>query len=40
MMTGQWVTNGMTFYLQDVSQGQPLTAANTLATLVVQVKSM
>ena len=28
--TGQWVRNGMTFYLQDVSNGQPLTSANTL----------
>jgi hypothetical protein len=33
--TGAWVTDGMTFYLQDVTGGKPLTAANTLATLVV-----
>jgi hypothetical protein len=39
MMTGQWVTNGMVFYLQDVSYGQSLTAANTLATLTVTVNS-
>lgn len=37
--TGLWVTDGMTFYLQDVSNNQPLTAANTLATLVVNLKS-
>lgn len=35
MQTGTWVTNGMTFYLQDVTGGKPLTSANTLATLVV-----
>ncbi|MBM3786024.1 MAG: lactonase family protein [Acidobacteria bacterium] len=33
--TGQWVTDGMTFFLQDVSGGKPLTAANTLATVRV-----
>ncbi len=33
--TGVWVTDGMTFYLQNVSNNQALTAANTLATLVV-----
>jgi hypothetical protein len=37
MQTAAWVTNGMTFYLQDVSNGKALTAANTLATLVVSV---
>jgi hypothetical protein len=31
--TGQWVTDGMTFYLQNVSNGLPLTSANTLATV-------
>ncbi len=36
-ITGDWVTDGMVFYLQDVSGGKPLTAANTLAQLVVQV---
>ncbi len=33
--TGPWVTDGMTFYLQDVTNGKPLTASNTLATLIV-----
>ncbi|MDQ1443672.1 MAG: hypothetical protein QOI20_136 [Acidimicrobiaceae bacterium] len=33
--TGKWVTEGMTFYVQDVSGGKALTAANTLATVVV-----
>jgi hypothetical protein len=31
--TGHWVTHGMTFYLQDVSNGLPLTSDNTLATV-------
>ena len=35
--TGKWVINGMTFFLQDVSGGKPLTAENTLATTTVQV---
>jgi len=35
--TGKWVTNGMSFYLQDVSDGKPLTAENTLATTSVKV---
>ena len=35
MQTGPWVTDGMTFYLQDVSNGKPLTSTNTLATVVV-----
>jgi hypothetical protein len=33
--TGPWVIDGTTFYLQDVSNGKPLTANNTLATLIV-----
>jgi hypothetical protein len=33
-LTGAWVSDGMTFYLQDVTGGLPLTAANTLATAV------
>ena len=37
-VTGDWVTDGMTFYLQDVSTNQPRTAANTLATLVVNLE--
>ena len=36
--TGPWVTNGMTFYLQNVSGGLPLTAANTAATAKVIVQ--
>jgi parallel beta-helix repeat protein len=36
--TGIWVPDGMTFYLQDVSGGKPLTEANTLATVVVQLQ--
>lgn len=35
--TGKWVGDGMIFYLQDVSGGKPLTAENTIATLVVNV---
>jgi hypothetical protein len=31
-VTGRWVQNGQKFYLQDVSDGKPLTSANTLAT--------
>jgi glucose/arabinose dehydrogenase len=31
--TGQWVRDGMTFYLQNVSNGLPLTSANTLGTV-------
>ena len=37
--TGNWVTNGMLFYLQDVTGGKPLTAANTLAVLIVQLSN-
>ncbi|HEX4706230.1 MAG TPA: hypothetical protein VH229_00705, partial [Candidatus Udaeobacter sp.] len=33
MATGHWVTDGMTFYLQNVSDGLPLTADNTLASV-------
>jgi len=33
--TGQWVDNGMIFYLQNVSDGLPLTSANTLATVTM-----
>ena len=36
--TGLWVTDGMTFYLQDVSGGKSLTAENTLATVVVRLQ--
>ena len=37
--TDNTVTNGTVFYLQDVSGGLPLTAANTLATVTVTVTS-
>jgi hypothetical protein len=33
--TGLWVRNGQTFYLQNVSNGLPLTSANTLATVTL-----
>ncbi|MCC6366528.1 MAG: hypothetical protein IT165_23670 [Bryobacterales bacterium] len=36
--TGPWVADGMTFYLQDVSGGKPLTEENTLATAVVRLQ--
>jgi hypothetical protein len=35
--TGKWVGDGMTFYLQDVSDGKALTADNTITTLVAKV---
>jgi 2-polyprenyl-3-methyl-5-hydroxy-6-metoxy-1,4-benzoquinol methylase len=34
--TGQWVRNGTTFYLQNVSDGLPLAVENTLATVTLQ----
>jgi hypothetical protein len=36
--TGQWVTDGMTFFLQNASTGNPKSSANTLATVTVAVK--
>jgi hypothetical protein len=36
--TGNWVINGMVFYLQDASQGTTTSPANTLATVTAQVK--
>ena len=36
--TGEWVTDGMLFYLQDVSGGRPLTIANTLGVARVRVR--
>ncbi len=39
MMTGLWVTNGTTFYLQDNSNGNPTAASNTLATVTVYLQS-
>jgi parallel beta-helix repeat protein len=38
IQTGAWVFDGMTFYLQDVTGGKPLTSENTLATLVVRLQ--
>ena len=37
--TGKWVTDGMRFYLQDVSDGLDLNSAHTLATTTVNVVS-
>jgi hypothetical protein len=37
--TAKWVTNGMIFYLQDVTGGKSLTPENTLATLTAKVTS-
>jgi len=34
--TGQWVRDGTTFYLQNVSRGLPLTQENTIATVVLR----
>ena len=36
--TGSWVSDGMTFYLQDVTAGRPLTSDNTLAIVVVHLQ--
>jgi hypothetical protein len=38
--TGHWVRDGMTFYLQNISNGLPLTAANTLATVTMRAVSL
>jgi hypothetical protein len=38
MPTFDWVTNGTVLYLQDVSNGLPLTADNTLATLTINLQ--
>jgi hypothetical protein len=37
--TGNWVSNGMEFYLQDTSNGKALTSANTLGVVTAQVVS-
>ena len=37
--TTKWVADGMTFFLQDVSGGKPLTPENTLATVAVKVNN-
>jgi 6-phosphogluconolactonase len=34
--TGRWTFDGITFYLQDVSGGRPLTAENTLGVVRIQ----
>ena len=34
--TGQWVRDGTTFYLQNVSNGLPLTKENTIATVTIR----
>jgi hypothetical protein len=34
--TGQWVRDGTTFYLQNVSKGLPLTAENTIARVTLR----
>lgn len=36
--TGEWVSDGMMFYLQDVSGGKALTAENTLGTVRASVR--
>jgi hypothetical protein len=36
--TGPWVTDGMTFYLQDVTGGKGLFPANTLATVMIRLQ--
>ena len=38
LQTGAWVTEGTTFYLQDVTGGKPLTTDNTLAMLVLHLQ--
>ena len=38
--TGKWVSNGMTFYLQDASEGRTVTPDNTLATVTVNVTKL
>lgn len=35
--TGKWVHDGLVLYLQDVSNGKPLTPENTLATLTLKI---
>ena len=36
-VTGNWVRDGMIFYLQDVSGGLPLTSDNTIDSIIVNV---
>ncbi len=35
MMTGQWVTDGMILYLQDITNGKALNANNTIAKVIL-----
>ncbi len=37
--TGQWVSDGTVFYLQNTSAGRPLAAANTIASVVIHVQT-
>ena len=39
IQTGNWVSDGLSFYLQDVTNGHPLTSDYTLATLVVHLQT-
>jgi glycosyltransferase involved in cell wall biosynthesis len=39
VLTGEWVHDGMVFYLQDVTEGRPLSSANTLDMVRVTVGS-
>ena len=36
MQTNAWVSDGLRLYLQDISNGKPLIAENTLATLILR----
>jgi len=38
--TSKWVTDGMVFYLQDITGGKPLTQENTLATVTARVTNV
>jgi hypothetical protein len=38
--TGDWVSDGTVFYLQDVTKNKPLTPANTLATVTVHLRQV
>ena len=38
IQTGPWVSDGLTFYLQDVTGGNPLTSDYTIATLTVHLQ--
>ena len=35
--TGRWLLDGTVIYLQDVSEGKPLTSANTIATETIKI---